>query len=138
LQIYQDAGSDASSPLAQFVGKLLGLDRLDALEGGLKPLIDVRNVRKTVDGWLTAENEKARLDRLLADQRRARDALDEQIRMALSELATLCTSLEFTVKVQEESLDEVAEALVGASDSNTFAQLADQQRRLDSIRREIA
>ncbi|MGQ4828669.1 hypothetical protein, partial [Enterococcus faecalis] len=32
LQIYQEAGSDANSPLAQFVGKLLGLDQLDALE----------------------------------------------------------------------------------------------------------
>ena len=69
LQIYQDAGNNAGSPLAQFVGKLLGLDRLDALEAGLKPLIDVRNVRKTVDGWIAAESEKSRLDRLLADQR---------------------------------------------------------------------
>lgn len=138
LQIYQDAGSDAASPLAQFVGKLLGLDRLDALEAGLKPLVDVRNVRKNVDGWLTAENEKARLDRLLADQRKARGEFDEQIRTTLSELATLCTSLELSVKAQEESLDEVAEALSDARDSDAFAQLADQQRRLASIRREIA
>lgn len=57
LQIYQDAGNDAASPLAQFVGKLLGLDRLDALEAGLGPLADMRNVRKNVDGWLAAENE---------------------------------------------------------------------------------
>jgi exonuclease SbcC len=138
LQIYQDAGSDSASPLARFVGKLLGLDRLDALEAGLKPLVDVRNVRKIVDGWLTAENEKSRLDRLLADQRKTRDALNERIQSTLSELATLCTSLEFPVKVQEESLDEVALALGDARDSDAFAQLADQQRRLASIRREIA
>jgi hypothetical protein len=75
LQIYQDARNDAASPLAQFVGALLGLDRLDALEAGLKPLADVRNVRKNVDGWLAAENEKSRLDRLLSDQRKTRDAL---------------------------------------------------------------
>ena len=29
----------------------------------------MRNVRKNVDGWLAAENEKSRLDRLLSDQR---------------------------------------------------------------------
>ena len=72
-------GATAASPLAQFVGKLLGLDRFDALESGLKPLADVRNVRKCVDGWPVAENEKLRLDRLLSDQRKMREALNEQI-----------------------------------------------------------
>jgi DNA repair protein SbcC/Rad50 len=137
LQIYQDAGSDAASPLAQFVGRLLGLDRLDALEAGLKPLVDVRNVRKNVDGWLTAENEKARLDRQLVDWRKAHGALDEQVRTTLADLATLCMSLELSVKVQEESLERVAAALGEAKDSEAFAQLADDQRQLASIRREI-
>ena len=137
LQIYQDAGNDAASPLAQFVGALLGLDRLDALEAGLKPLADVRNVRKNVDGWLAAENEKSRLDRLLSDQRKTRDALNEQIISGISELATLCTALELSVEVREETLDEVAAALSDGNDSEAFARLTDQQRRLASIRREI-
>jgi exonuclease SbcC len=137
LQIYQDAGNDAASPLAQFVGALLGLDRLDALEAGLKPLADVRNVRKNVDGWLAAENEKSRLDRLLSDQRKTRDALNEQISSGISELATLCTALELSVEVREETLDEVAAALSDGNDSEAFARLTDQQRRLASIRREI-
>jgi DNA repair protein SbcC/Rad50 len=137
LQIYQDAGNDAASPLAQFVGKLLGLDRLDALEAGLRPLADVRNVRKNVDGWLAAENEKSRLDRLLSDQRNTRDALNEQIRRAVSELATLCTALELSIEVREERLDEVAAALSDGNESEAFARLTDQQRRLASIRREI-
>lgn len=137
LQIYQDAGNDASSPLAQFVGKLLGLDRLDALEAGLKPLVDVRNVRKIVDGWQAAENEKTRLDRLLADQRQRGDSLNEQVQSALRELTNLCSVLELSVKVDEDTLDEVAEGLATTSDSEAFAQLTDQQRRLASIRREI-
>lgn len=137
LQIYQDAGNDAASPLAQFVGKLLGLDRLDALEAGLKPLVDVRNVRKNVDGWQAAENEKTRLDRLLADQRQNRDALNGQVQSALHELASLCTVLELSVEVDEKTLDEVAEALAKTSDSEAFARLTDQQRKLASIRREI-
>jgi exonuclease SbcC len=137
LQIYQDAGSDAGSPLAQFVGRLLGLDRLDALEAGLKPFADVRNVRKNVDGWLAAENEKARLDRLLLDQRETRSALDEQVRTTLGELAALCTTLKLSVEVWEETLDRVAATLADSSDTEAFAQLTDQQRRLASIRREI-
>ena len=110
---------------------------LDALEAGLGPLADVRNVRKNVDGWLAAENEKSRLDRLLSDQRKARDALNEQIRSAISELRTLCTALELPLEVREETLDEVAAALSDGNDSEAFARLTDQQRRLASIRREI-
>jgi DNA repair protein SbcC/Rad50 len=138
LQIYQDAGNDVASPLAQFVGKLLGLDRLDALEVGLKPLADVRNVRKNVEGWLTMENEKSRLDRLLSDQRKTLETLKLQIQSAVGELATLCTALQLSVEAREETLNEVAEALSEGNDSQAFARLADQQRRLASIRREIA
>jgi DNA repair exonuclease SbcCD ATPase subunit len=137
LQIYQDAQNDAASPLAQFVSKLLGLDRLDALEAGLKPLVDVRNVRKIVDGWLAAENEKTRLDRMLVDQNKTRDALNEQVGTSLSELAKVCTTLELSVAVREENLDDVAAALAETTDPEAFARLADQQRRLASIRREI-
>ena len=137
LEIYQDAGNDSASPLAQFVGRLLGLDQLDALEAGLKPLADVRNVRKNVDGWLAAENEKSRLDQLLSDQRDVRDAMSEQVRNALSELAMLCNALELSVRVREETLDEVAAALLEGSDSKALTLLTDQRRRLASIRREI-
>jgi exonuclease SbcC len=137
LQIYQDAGNDVASPLAQFVSKLLGLDRLDALEAGLKPLADVRNVRKIVDGWATAEDDKSRLERRLFDERKAREELNKQVLSTLSELATLCSMLELSVEVREETLDDVAALLSGGGDSEAFARLTDQQRRLASIRREI-
>ena len=137
LQIYQDAGNDAESPLAQFVTKLLGLDRLDALEAGLKPLGDVRNVRKIIDGWAGAENDKSRLDRLLSDDRKIREELSEQILSTLSDLATLCSSLQLPTEVREDTLDNVAAALSESSDNDAFARLTDQQRRLASIRREI-
>lgn len=137
LQIYQDAGNDASSPLAQFVSELLGLDRLDALENGLHPLADVRNVRKTVDGWLETENEKSRLARLLSDQRKTRDKQSEAVLSAISDLSMLCAVLGLTTDVKEETLNDVAAALSDSDDSEKFARLTDQQRRLASIRREI-
>lgn len=137
LQIYQNAGDDAASPLAQFVSNLLGLDKLDALEAGLKPLADVRNVRKNVEGWLAAENEKSRLDQLLADLRESRGALNEQINSVVDELASDCRKLELSVEVGEETLDDVVKALSDGSDAEAFARLLDQQRRLGSIQREI-
>lgn len=137
LQIYQDAGSDAASPLAQFVSTLLGLDRLDALEAGLKPLADVRNVRKIVDGWSVAENDKSRLEQLLSDQRKVREELNALLRSTLSKLATLCSALQLSVEVREETLDDVAAALLEKNDTDALARSTDQQRRLASIRREI-
>jgi exonuclease SbcC len=133
----RDAGNDVASPLAQFVSKLLGLDRLDALEAGLKPLADVRNVRKIVDDWTVAENDKSRLDRLLSDARKLRNELNEQVRNTLAELATLCSALELSAEVREETLEDVAATLSNGSDSEAFARLTDQRRRLASIRREI-
>lgn len=137
LQIYQDAGNDAESPLAQFVTKLLGLDRLDALEAGLKPLADVRNVRKIIDGWAGAETDKSQLDRLLSDERKIREELSEQIQSALSDLTTLSSVLQLPTEVREDTLDNVAAALSESSDTDAFARLTDQQRRLASISREI-
>jgi exonuclease SbcC len=111
LQIYQEAGQVAGSPLAQFVGKLLGLDRLDALEAGLKPLADVRNVRKTVDGWQAAENERSRIDRLLSDQRKSKTLLEEQITSALADLAATAGELGLSVEVREDDLSAIEDGL---------------------------
>lgn len=137
LQIYQEAGSDLGSPLAQFVGKLLGLDRLDALEAGLKPLVDVRNVRKNVDGWLATENEKSRLDRLLSDQQKRKSAIQQEIDEGLDRVSSICEELELVVRTDEESLGEAGTLLADGRDIDAFARLADQQRQLASLRREI-
>lgn len=137
LQIYQDASSDAASPLANFVSELLGLGRLDALEAGLQPLADVRNVRRIVHGWQAAENEIKRLDRLISEQKSNRNRIDEKVLAAVDDLAGFCALLELSVEVQEGTLKEVAVALSESDDSTAFALLTDQQRLLASIQREI-
>lgn len=138
LQIYQDSGSGAESPLAKFVGDLLGLDRLDALEAGLKPLADVRNVRKVVDGWSQIEIEKNRLDRLMDDQRRLRVEVVKKLKDALEELAKICEQLKMPVDVSEEALGEIAAAFLRKDEEAILDGLMDQRRRLGSIRRELA
>lgn len=137
LQIYQDSGSGAGSPLAKFVGKLLGLDRLDALEAGLKPLTDVRNVRKIVDGWSAAETEKTRLERLLDGQRRTRTTTVERLDADLKRLRAIGQSLALPVEVSEASLDMIARALAETTDTEAFEKVIDQTRQLAGIRREI-
>jgi exonuclease SbcC len=100
-------------------------------------LVDVRNVRKYVDGWLVAENERSRLDRQISDQRRVSGTLDKQIQAAIGELTTLGSALQLSVEVREDTLDETSAALSENGDSEAFARLTDQQRRLGAIQREI-
>ena len=138
LQIYQESGSDSDSPLARFVGDLLGLDQLDALEAGLKPLTDVRSVRKVVDGWSQAEIEKNRLGKLLGDHRRAQAGVAETLKNMIKEMSGICTTLELSVEVREQTLVAVAASLLQNEDEAAFDRLTDQRRRLASIRRELA
>ena len=138
LQIYQESGSDADSPLAKFVGDLLGLDRLDALEVGLKPVTDVRNVRRAVEGWSQAEIEKNRLDKLLEDQRRVCAEVVTTLGEAIKELSGICKTLEVSVEVGEETLEALATELPRNEDEERFDRLTDQRRRLASIKRELA
>jgi len=137
LQIYQESDSGVDSPLARFVSDLLGLGRLDALEAGLKPLADVRNVRKVVDGWSDAEIEKNRLQKNLDDQRQTRTALMRNLTESLAELKDACHSLGLSVEVREEILEGVGTALGGDEDEEAFGRLTDRRRTLSSIRREL-
>lgn len=138
LYIYQESGSDVSSPLARFVSKLLGLDRLDAIEAGLKPLVDVRNVRKTVDRWSTVEIEKNRLDPLMKDRRRARTDLENDVREKRSALVAILGTLgaadvDPAAPERHTLLSDDVQA-----DESALARVTDQVRELASVRRDIA
>lgn len=61
LTLYQQSGSDLESPLSRFVNELLGLDRLDAIERGLRPALDLRNTRKIAPSYVAVERERDRL-----------------------------------------------------------------------------
>ena len=137
LQIYQESGSDRDSPLAKFVGKLLGLDRLDALEAGLQPLADVRNVRKITTGWSAADTQKTRIERLLDGQTKTRKATAERIEADIKRLAALCLGLELPIEVGEATLDAVLDALNDSTDTVALEARTDQLRQLGSIGREI-
>lgn len=137
LQIYQDSGNGADSPLAKFVGELLRLDRLDAIETGLKPLGDVRNVRKVVDGWSENELEKTRLDALIKDQKIGLVDMIEEIGVQMSAIRDTAGTLGVTVELDERKLDTIEQALSPAQDESRLAAVTDRRRELGSIRRDV-
>ncbi|MBY9061330.1 AAA family ATPase [Sphingomonas yunnanensis] len=137
LQIYQDSGSGANSPLAKFVGELLRLDRLDAIEAGLKPLGDVRNVRKVVDGWSDNELEKTRLDALIKDQKLSLLQIIEDIGFQMSAIEKAADALGLVVNLDDRKLDAIEQALLPADDEQRLAVIIDRRRELGSIRRDL-
>ena len=138
LQIYQESRSDADSPLAKFVGDLLGLDRLDALEAGLKPLADVRNLRKLVEQWSEAEIEKDRRDHFVTDRQKTIASIDQAMQSSLSDLKAICDEIGLKSKVTPSMLDAIVAELRGEDDEKAYGGVLDRQRTLAAIKRQIA
>jgi exonuclease SbcC len=138
LQIYQDSDSSPDSPLSRFVTELLGLDRLDAIETGLAPVRDVRNLRRTTDRYGQVEYEKAQLERSLAEHRRTRDAAHKALSDALSALNGARANLGLNDTVDESNLDTVSDELRPTPEEATLSDLHDQRRRLEAIAREAS
>ncbi|MBX5086728.1 AAA family ATPase [Rhizobium lentis] len=136
LQIYQDSDSSPDSPLSRFVTELLGLDRLDAIETGLGPVADIRNLRKTTDRYGQVEYEKTRLERTLAEHRRTREAANEALKSALAELNIARSTLGLTDPIDETRLDPVSEELLDSVEEGELSELHDRRRRLEAITRE--
>lgn len=119
LTIYQQSGSDLESPLSRFVNELLGLDRLDALELGLRPSLDIRNTRKIAPSYIAVERERDRLlDRVskllpaakTAREQQARDAAElDQILMQLRALGLQITADQSDLNSALEPAGEVGE-----------------------------
>jgi exonuclease SbcC len=138
LQIYQESRSDADSPLAKFVGDLLGLDRLDALEAGLKPLGDVRNLRKVVESWSAVEIEKDRRDQFVSDRASALASIQQRMDSSLLELKKICDELGYKDQVTPATLTGIISELQSEGDEKQYDEVLDRQRTLGSIRRQIA
>ena len=135
LQIYQDSDSSPDSPLARFVTELLGLDRLDAIETGLGPVADLRNLRKTTDRYVQVETEKQRLDRLIADHQQARGLAHSELTAALVAINTDWKALGLSDVIGEDDVAGLIERLGSSPEDSAFAPLVDQKRILASIMR---
>ena len=132
LQIYQESASDANSPLAKFVGSLLGLDQLDALEAGLTPLTDVRNVRKYIEGWSDVELEKKQLDGLIKTQKQTQTQVQASLNKPIASLSSALQGLNIAIVPTAKTLDEVADIPAGSVEEG-LATYADRRRELAAI-----
>jgi exonuclease SbcC len=87
IEVYEASKEGFDSRLTAFVKDLLGLDELDALIEGLKPVMDKRNVKSLVPAYRDLERERDHAQGRILDGKAALTAAIERVRLARSELA---------------------------------------------------
>ena len=129
LTIYQQSGSDLESPLSRFVNDLLGLDRLDALERGLKPSLDLRNARKIAPSYIAVERERDRLRDQVARLQKADEAAGEQLTASTSQLSMITTELSSLGVTAATDLEGLQPALAPGAEVADIARYRDAAQR---------
>lgn len=129
LQIYQDSGTAVDSPLSRFVTELLGLDRLDAIETGLQPVLDLRKLRKTTDAYARSEAEEVRFNREILALQETIQALATKTRQGLTDLAAALSTLDMATNALTIEQLDTARATVDLSDEVRILQDIENQRR---------
>ncbi len=137
LQIYQESSSGMDSPLAQFVGDLLGLDRLDAIEAGLQPAKDVRNVRKRSPVWLEKESEVDRLERERIRAETEEQRLSEEFQSLISDLQERLLVLGIDTVASEKNYAATIEEALREPHDTFLRDMIVRQRELSAIREQI-
>lgn len=137
LQIYQDSSSRMDSPLAKFVGDLLGLNRLDALEGGLQSLKDVRNIRKISEKWADVEAEVERLGSVHKNKSIFREETQAKITSQLSELQERFLVLDIETEVSVENFRDLIDVALTHAHETDLRSVIGRLRELAAIRQQI-
>jgi exonuclease SbcC len=134
LQIYQNSSEAAASPLASFVSALLGLERLDAIEAGLAPVDDIRNLRKVSRKLTDVEGELSKVEREIAEQRQRSEELSGIVNGAAGDLYDVLADahLESEAEFPDKGLPR-REALSNEADSAALTKIEHLHRRVDHL-----
>lgn len=129
LEIYQHADKKTDSPLTRFVKELLGLDRMEALIGGLHTAGNIARLKGPVPGY----NEIR--DRIQLDEAEAR-TLTSQAGEAATIIKTLENDLRRRLALVDPALldidpAELIQHLTGISEEADFTALARKRRELE-------
>lgn len=89
LAIYGGDDTSIDTPLSQFAAELLGLDRLDALQRGLQPARDARNLRPLVPTYRTLEDRRTALAQEVANASGAATSLRSSCEALVRQIAEL-------------------------------------------------
>jgi len=138
LEIYQHAEKKTDSPLTRFVKELLGLDRMEALIGGLHSAGNIARLKAPVPAYQAARDdipveEKAieELSRLQTEAVTTIATLERQLRDGL-------TTLDPTLLEKISELGELANLLLSDPDEAQLVNLVRARREADVSQASLA
>lgn len=136
LSIYGGEDGSIDTPLSRFAAELLGLDRLDALQRGLQPARDARNVRPLVPTYRTLEDRQAALaEELKTVEASLCNARDTETRLKSEIEAIVARRTELKLPVAEHEDDFVQAVVAQLDDLNRrAAELFRSAERIESAR----
>jgi exonuclease SbcC len=138
LTIYQESDAGVDAPLSRFVHELLGLDRLDALELGLQPGRDLRNARRLVPTYEDVERERDRLSYEISKAGTQLQETAENIERGDALLKTALTVLRIDSPATATERAALEQTLGSGDEESALVDLADKNRQLIALRRELA
>lgn len=136
LSIYGGDDGSIDTPLSQFAAELLGLDRLDALQRGLQPARDARNVRPLVPTYRTLEDRQAALaDELKSIEASLRNARESETKLTGEMEAIVSRQKELKLSAAEHTDDFVRGAVAKLDDlTRRAAELRRSAERIEAAR----
>lgn len=128
LTVYGTDEGGLGSPLSQFAADLLGLDRLDALQLGLRPARDVRNLRNLTPAYRSFEEKREIVTASFEAAEREFKEATTRYADSRRRLAAVLEQLGLDEDVTTEKFDR------SGSDS-ALADLRDRERAIEAVAR---
>jgi len=131
LEIYQHAEKKSDSPLTQFVKELLGLDRMEALIGGLASAGHISRLKTPVPAYGICRDSIASTERTLADLKRQKDESSQHIASLEDQLRAQLAAVDPTLAEGSPNLHDLSGLLATNPEEEALLDLVRMKREIE-------
>ena len=131
LEIYQHAEKKSDSPLTQFVKELLGLDRMEALIGGLASAGHISRLKNPVPAYGMCRDSIASAEGTIADLKRQEGESSERIAALEGQLRQQLASVDPALADGMANLHDLANLLATKPEEQALLELVRMRREIE-------
>lgn len=134
LEIYQHSDKKSDSPLTRFVKELLGLDRMEAIIGGLHSAGNIARLKIPVPAYGNVRDEIPRTERALDELKRREEETATRITQGESILRERLAKVDAALVDKIADLPELSRLLASAPEEVALVELVRAKRELEVSR----
>lgn len=131
LEIYQHAEKKSDSPLNRFVKELLGLDRMEAIIGGLNSAGHISRLKAPVPAYGAVRDDIAAKERELGSLKRQETEMADRVAALESQLRARLAMIDATLADGIADLDELSRKLAIDPEEAGLVQLVRERREVE-------